>query len=269
MARSTVARSSGGVASISRPALPTSCPATSRATTRRTSSSCRAFTARSPNASRSTTSACVYRITPPSTASRAPATLSSRLLTSLAAKHFARGALARAHGAVHVPDPERGRLGASPVDLAHRPAQRRAVLVEDSRRREADRAAARPDLLAPVLLEVALGLERLRPVVVGEVLEHRAAPRGLGPVRPHTGVVPADEAEHHAGLAVARARVEGRARRSHVGHGLARQVVVAPERRRVDRLALDERALRHPLDELCPLRGQLRVVLDLPCERRR
>src|SRR5262245_49196964 len=78
---------------------------------------------------------------------------SKRLIARSAPQHLLRGSLARAHGAVHVAVPERGPLGAGPVDAPDRLAQQRAVLAQHALAGVPDGAAARPRLLRPVHLE--------------------------------------------------------------------------------------------------------------------
>jgi len=178
-------------------------------------------------------------------------------------------ALARAHGAVHVAVPERRGLGAGPVDAIGGLADGAAVVEQDAGRGEADRAAARPDLLLPVGDVEGGRVGGLRAEVVAEVLQDVAAQvvaRGAEALARGLGL---DERHEDAGRARGRRVVEGRLRGRRVGHGLAREAGGAPERLGVDGVDLHHGAHRHALGELVAQRGQLRAVVDARRQRRR
>ena len=178
-------------------------------------------------------------------------------------------ALARAHGAVHVAVPERRGLGAGPVDAIGGLADGAAVVEQDAGRGEADRAAARPDLLLPVGDVEGGRVGGLRAEVVAEVLQHVAAQivaRGAQALARRARL---DEGHEDPGLARGRRVVEGDLRGRGVGHRLAGEAGGAPERLGVDGVDLQHGAHRHALGQLVAQRGQLRAVVDARRQRRR
>src|SRR5207247_3958890 len=119
-----------------------------------------------------------------------------------------RRALARAHRAVHVAAPVVRGLGAGPVDLSQRLADRRAEVDQRSGRQYADRAAARVRVGRPVLLAEVLQVCGLVPEVLDEVVDACLLPVLDRARRPLARLAAAAEAEDDAGLAVLRRRVD-------------------------------------------------------------
>src|SRR4051812_24449105 len=138
--------------------------------------------------------------------------------------------LPRPHRAVHVAQPVVGGLGPREVDAPMRRAQVRAVLGEDARGEMADRAAARPGLRRPVLLDE---LQRgARPLVAGEadeVVQHAPSPRARAQRRPLPVAPAADEREEDADAAVGRRVVPRHAGQAGVADALAAEPRLAPE----------------------------------------
>ena len=131
------------------------------------------------------------------------------------------------------------------------------------------RAAARPALLGPVVLDVVHG--RARPVAdeAGEILEHLRAPLVGRQRRPRRMRGPADEAEEHAGRAVGRRVVEDRVRGPDVGDALAAEPGVAPEGALVDGLGLGQAPGHQGLQQRGLALGQRRRVGEARREHRR
>src|SRR5581483_5932704 len=145
-----------------------------------------------------------------------------------------RGPLAGADGAVHVAVPVRGRLGAGPVDAAHRLAKPRAVGGVEPGRRDADRAAAGPELGRPRGLEVLVRRARPRAEPPRELVQDRAAALGAREPREGARGVAADEAEDDPRLPARRRVVHGEPDRALEVDHAPREAVVAPERPVVD-----------------------------------
>ena len=148
------------------------------------------------------------------------------------------------------------------MDPPGRPAERRAVVEQHARRREARVATAGPRVRRPVHLVVGGRLERLRTKVGGEVVDYRRAPLSRALLRVDARRRPLDEAEQHARLPVRRRVVERDAHGRRVAHCLAGQTRVAPERLVVHGLALDHGAVGEALRQLVAQRRQRRVEVD-------
>ncbi len=134
---------------------------------------------------------------------------------------------------------------------------------------DADRTAARPDLVRPVGLEVLARVAGLRRRSSAEVAEHRGAALGRvirherrassPPMKPNT--TPATPVRRR----VVERRVDGAVRAT----ARAVQARVAPERLVVDGGDLHQRSLRQALRELVAGGRQPRLVVDAAGERRR
>src|SRR5256885_370546 len=105
-----------------------------------------------------------------------------------------RAPLARAHGAVHVPGPNRRRLGPGPVQPATGLAQGGAELRPGPGREVGAVAPARPLLVGPVHLHVLPRRAGPGPEGASEALEDGLAPAPLGPPSRLPGLVPLHEA---------------------------------------------------------------------------
>ena len=105
------------------------------------------------------------------------------------------------------------------------------------------------------------------------LVQHGVRGRSAADRAPSQVLRPADEAGEHAGLAVGRGVVERVADRAADGEELAGQVVLAPERMRVDGLDLHQRAHREPLRQLGAMRpaaaARSRCVRRAAAARRR
>jgi hypothetical protein len=132
-----------------------------------------------------------------------------------------------------------------------------------------DRAAARPALPGPVLLDVAHRRAGLVADEGGQALEHLRAALVGGQVGPRGVRRAADEAEEDADRAVGRRVVEDRARGPDIGDALPAEPGVAPERPVVDGLGLGQGPRHERLQQRRLALGQRRRVGQAGRERRR
>ena len=114
-----------------------------------------------------------------------------------------------------------------------------------------------------------IGLSASGPEQLRESLEDRLAPLGERHVAVRVPVGAADERQQHAdgavgGLLSKQTRTAPLSERP-----IAGQALVAPERLRVDRVALHQRTHRHALEQLLTARRELRGPVDAQDHRRR
>jgi hypothetical protein len=112
------------------------------------------------------------------------------------------GAFAGLDGAVHVAVPDRGGLGAGPVERADRGAQGAAVFGPAAGRHQAAVAATGPLLLGPDALDEALGAGRPLTEEAGVAGEDRRLSLARVAGTPLARQPPLEKAEQDAGVAV-------------------------------------------------------------------
>jgi len=109
----------------------------------------------------------------PVTTTVVPSSAEAARCRSQEAMELGRHALARSDGAVHVPGPHRGRLGAGPVDAPARVSQGRAELAERARRERGAVAPTAPALGRPLQLDVVKRCAGAWPEETCETARHR------------------------------------------------------------------------------------------------